>query len=462
MKIYNGMMRKEQIIYMRIKRNLLIGFCSMLLFNCSRETYVGELSTDDDAPLVEPVPILLSLGMSDFQILTRGSGEVNNGNGAKFWDDVRFYVYAFNQDPETDLSKPWSEANEDNCLLDGHRGGRENAQNSDHGKEVGVKKEDSNLMLFYPDDDSQKIYYNMKNTNLPYNFFAYYLDDCKRNEFHREKDHIYYDVEIDGRNDLMSAWANPEVQKDKYEGNPYRDKILDRAFSAYSANHGLNPVFQLQHHLVLLRFVICKPNLPSDGYGTVIPELNSDLRVNKIEIKSKYEGRFTVAVSDPKTSDETKPKRGISFDVEDQKYFELKKKNGEPLGADGYWRVVAECPRYKEITKEDKKFNRYLLGKDNEEDGGDSGTSLLVAPADSYWARISLSVEEEGLNESLYNTVDVELKYDKGKDVFKAGNAYTIYLTINSLSDIESKVESGIWADGGDINISPDDEYKDE
>ena len=58
MKIYNGMMRKEQIIYMRIKRNLLIGFCSMLLFNCSGETYVGELSTDDDAPLVEPVNLI--------------------------------------------------------------------------------------------------------------------------------------------------------------------------------------------------------------------------------------------------------------------------------------------------------------------------------------------------------------------------------------------------------------------
>lgn len=77
MKIYNGMMRKEQIIYMRIKRNLLIGFCSMLLFNCSGETYVGELSTDDDAPLVEPVPILLSLGMSDFQILTREIGRAH-------------------------------------------------------------------------------------------------------------------------------------------------------------------------------------------------------------------------------------------------------------------------------------------------------------------------------------------------------------------------------------------------
>ena len=82
------MMKKEQIIYMKIKHCLLIGFCSILLFNCSGDTYVGELTTDDDAPLVEPIPIVLSLGMSDFEILTRGSGEVNNGNDASFWDNV--------------------------------------------------------------------------------------------------------------------------------------------------------------------------------------------------------------------------------------------------------------------------------------------------------------------------------------------------------------------------------------
>lgn len=145
------MMKKEQITYMKIKRCLLVGFCSMLLFNCSRDTYVGELPTDDDAPLEQPVPIVLSLGMSDFEILTRGSGEVNNGNDADFWNKVRFYVYAFNKDPQTDLSKPWSETNEDFCLLDGYRTAGANVQTSNHGKEVGVKKEDSNLMLFYPD-----------------------------------------------------------------------------------------------------------------------------------------------------------------------------------------------------------------------------------------------------------------------------------------------------------------------
>lgn len=448
------MMKKEQMTYRWIKQCLLIGFCSMLLFNCSRDTYVGELPTDDDAPLVEPIPIILSLGMSDFEILTRGSGEVNNGNDADFWDKVRFYVYAFNKDTQTDLSKPWSEANEDNCLLDGHRNGGANVPVSNHGKEVGVKKEDSNLMLFYPDKDSQEIYYNMNHTDWPYNFFAYYLDDWI-GECHREKDRIYYDVELDGRRDFMSAMANPETQRDKYKDNPYCDKIMSRAFSAYSANHGLNPVFQFEHHLVLLRFVVCKPK----GEGGNVPELDPTLTVKKVELNTKFKGRFTVAVNDPDNKEATAPKRGITFDNEEYEYFELKKKNGQQIGNDG-WCVVADCPIYEEITENDKKYFNYVLDKEAGNDR-DSGTSLLVAPDEKYFAKVYLSAEK-GLDGKPYTEVDVELKNTNDNGVFSAGKAYTIYLTINSLSDIGSAVEAGKWGVGGDIIVTPDDKYEGE
>lgn len=444
-------MKKGQITYKRIKQYLLIGFCSILLFNCSRDTYVGELPTDDDAPLVEPVPIVLSLGMSDFDILTRGSGEVNNGNDADFWNQVRFYVYAFNKDPQTDLSKPWSATNEDFCLLDGSRTGGVNAQVSNHGKEVGVKKEDSNLMLFYPDEESQSIYYNMRHTDWPYNFFAYYLDDYV-SECHREKDYIYYDIELDGRRDFMSSMANIDKQEDKYEGNPYKDKILGRAYSAYSANHGLNPVFQFEHHLVLLRFVVCKPdNSPNEDKDEKknIPPLDPSLTVKKIEVNSKYKGRFIVAVNDP--TDQTKPQRGISFNNEEYKYIELRKKNGELIGSDG-WCVVAKCPVYG-----DERDHLYVLDKDIDNER-DTGTSLLVAPADFYEAKISLSAEN-GLQGSLYTEVDVKLEND---EVFSAGKAYTIYLTVNSLSDITPKVTMGMWEDGGSGTINPNDKFEDE
>lgn len=79
--------------------------------------------------------------------------------------------------------------------------------------------------------------------------------------------------------------ANIDKQEDKYEGNPYKDKILGRAYSAYSANHGLNPVFQFEHHLVLLRFVVYKPdNSPNEDKDEKknIPPLDPSLTVKRL------------------------------------------------------------------------------------------------------------------------------------------------------------------------------------
>lgn len=146
-----------------------------------------------------------------------------------------------------------------------------------------------------------------------------------------------------------------------------------------------------------------------------------------------------------------KPQRGISFNNEEYKYIELRKKNGELIGSDG-WCVVAKCPVYG-----DERDHLYVLDKDIDNER-DTGTSLLVAPADFYEAKISLSAEN-GLQGSLYTEVDVKLEND---EVFSAGKAYTIYLTVNSLSDITPKVTMGMWEDGGSGTINPNDKFEDE
>ena len=325
---------------------------------------MGELPEDDDAPLMENIPIVLGFGVSSFDILTRGSGAVESGTNLEFWKNAKFYVYAFNQNVETDLSVRWSEANEDICLLDANRLSEDGGQSSSHGKEVRVKVDNSNLMPFFPDDKtgSQDIYYNMKHTDWPYNFFSYYLDDLDLTQLQcvREKNRIYYDVELDGRRDFMSSVADPKLQEDKYANNPYKQKIMDRAYSAYSASHGLNPVFSFQHHLVRLRFVICKP----EGGGSV-PPIDKSLVVKKVSVKSKVRGRFTVAVNDLKAKDDV----GLSFNREDyaseeayansEDYLYLLKKNGEEIGSDGWCRVT-DCKKYSELSAEDKKKPSFL------------------------------------------------------------------------------------------------------
>lgn len=318
-------------------------------------------------------------------------------------------------------------------------------------------------MPFFPDDKtgSQDIYYNMKHTDWPYNFFAYYLDDLDLTQLQcvREKNRIYYDVELDGRRDFMSSVANPKLQEDKYANNPYKQKIMDRAYSAYSASHGLNPVFSFQHHLVRLRFVICRPE-----EGGSVPSINESLVVKKVSVKSKVRGRFTVAVNDIDADDAGKPHVGLFFNREDyaseeayansEDYLYLLKKNGEEIGSDGWCRVI-DCKKYSELSAEDKKKPSFL-GKEDENDN--SGASLLLAPATTYSARIFLDEDKSSALGTKYVDVDLE---PSGETGFVAGGAYVIYLTINSLSSVDANVEAGEWTNGGDIHISPDDEYKD-
>ena len=424
---------------------------------------MGELPEDDDAPLTENIPIVLGFGVSSFDILTRGSGAVESGTNLEFWKNAKFYVYAFNKNVETDLSVRWSEANEDICLLDANRLSEDGGQSSSHGKEVRVKVDNSNLMPFFPDDKtgSQDIYYNMKHTDWPYNFFAYYLDDLDLTQLQcvREKNRIYYDVELDGRRDFMSSVANPKLQEDKYANNPYKQKIMDRAYSAYSASHGLNPVFSFQHHLVRLRFVICRPE-----EGGSVPSINESLVVKKVSVKSKVRGRFTVAVNDIDADDAGKPHVGLSFNREEyaseeayansEDYLYLLKKNGEEIGSDGWCRVI-DCKKYSELSAEDKKKPSFL-GKEDENDN--SGASLLLAPATTYSARIFL--DEDKSSDPGHGFVDVDLEPGGGAG-FVAGGAYVIYLTINSLSDIKPNVEIGEWTPGGETILDPDGEFED-
>jgi len=460
--IYKSMMERGQT-YISVRQVLWVGLCMLLLCGCSRDTYVGELPEDDDAPLTEKIPIVLGFGVSSFDILTRGSGAVESGTNLEFWKNAKFYVYAFNKNVETDLSVRWSEANEDICLLDANRLSGDGGQSSSHGKEVRVKVDNSNLMPFFPDDKtgSQDIYYNMKHTDWPYNFFSYYLDDLDLTQLQcvREKNRIYYDVELDGRRDFMSSVADPELQEDKYANNPYKQKIMDRAYSAYSASHGLNPVFSFQHHLVRLRFVICRPE-----EGGSVPSINESLVVKKVSVKSKVRGRFTVAVNDIDADDAGKPHVGLSFNREDyaseeayansEDYLYLLKKNGEEIGSNGWCRVI-DCKKYSELSAEDKKKPSFL-GKEDENDN--SGASLLLAPATTYSARIFLDEDKSSALGTKYVDVDLE---PSGETGFVAGGAYVIYLTINSLSSVDANVEAGEWTNGGDIHISPDDEYKD-
>lgn len=447
-------MKKKHILWMSV--------CLAVFAGCSGETYVGELPDSDMDDLGEPIPIVLGLGVPSYDILTRGNGPFENTldeDTKALWENAQFYVYAFNKNPETDLRKTWSEGNEDFCLLDGYRTLKDR---NPGGKETRVNIDNTSLMPFWPDENELKVYYNTKHVDWPYHFFAYYLDDTpvrfersgdgQPATFYRDKDRIAFDVEVDGRRDFMSAMAEPtDEQIKKLEGTPNKDKILSRAFSAYSANRGLNPVFRFKHHLVRLKFEI----YPGGKVTAENIEMSKRLVVQGIKVDTKKSGLFTVAVSDPLSVNATKPKLGLVFgDEAERGWCSLGEKNPSE---DLFKTSLVQDKYYAEMTAEDDGKSVY------ERTAVPVGESLLIAPDSRYNLLIHLvqynkAVDEDGKTVEKVDDVEYELLPPTTHKLFEAGKNYTIRIAIYNLSKIEIDYVPSEWGEGGGVTWEPDDE----
>lgn len=417
---------------------------------CSGDTYTGELPDANEGYLAEPIPVVLDLGVPSYDILTRGSGAFENTIDAsmkKLWENARFYVYAFNKDVNVDLRTPWNEGYEDVCLLDGNRTSQEKNMG---GREIRVNIDDTSLMPFWPDWDNMPIFYNTQHTDWPYNFFAYYIDDSPMSpeRLHREKDHIYLDVEVDGRRDFMSSIAQlTDDQIQKLDNDPNKQKTIESCYSAYSGNRGVNPVFRFKHHLVRFKFKI----YPGGDVTAENIELSRYLYLQSVRMTSKVDGQFTVAVSDPLTTDPERPKQGIVFSDNARKdWFSL----GEgPIEDEGFETSLRQKYYFAEMKEEDAGKPQY------ERTAVPVGGSFLMASDSHYELKLKLEqydasgnlVQNDFDKEELYYELNPPSPYT----VFEAGKAYTIRIAVFSPSRIEVGFEPGEWGDGGGMDVDP-------
>lgn len=429
-----------------MKKNciLWLSVCLIALMGCSGETYVGELPDEIDDNLVEPIPIVLGLGVPSYEILTRGSGPFENTIEEEMkqrWENSYFYVYAFNKDPNTDLRTTWSEANESVCLLDGNRVLKDPDLG---GKITRVNIDNTSLMPFWPDEDELKVYYNMKQVEMPYNFFAYYLDDSP-STLHREKEHIYFDVEVDGRRDFMLSVAEPtDDQLKKIESSSRKQKILESTYSAYSANRGMNPVFRFKHQLARFNFRIYSGEKLA-GFNKV-----ENLVVDKIELSSRINGKFIVAVNDPLSNDPEKAKLGLTFEeTEEPRYLALCEKDGSALNKKKDGSDLYEGGYRVEKPKEDTD-NPY------ERVATQVGGSLLVSPCLSYVLRVYLTGREVTGATPDPAPIEYVLVPPAPYKTFEAGKMYSIRIALYGQSTIEADCVPSKWGEGGSVTWEPD------
>ncbi|MGN0191186.1 MAG: hypothetical protein ACI39U_05970, partial [Candidatus Cryptobacteroides sp.] len=273
---------------------------SIMLLSCTDRTWVGVVEGEyEDAEDALPIPVIVGVGNPSLE--SKGSGAIDSDEGNPF-SDVDVYVYAFNSTSgapfrNTARSRP------DACLIDGSL----DFPNTNAGRRAHFDGKE--LYLQWPDAASETYY---PASTDAWTFYAYYIDGYQPTRITRNNDDITIPIVIDGAMDVMTGRAvYDESVLDNTFSDTEKSLIRQRAFSAYTARRGVNPIITFRHHLTRLRFVLYPA---SDDSYTVV--------VNSIKVQSKNTGTFTAVARD--ISDE-----GIEFSSA-MAELELSEADGSP------------------------------------------------------------------------------------------------------------------------------------
>lgn len=394
-------MKRQNLILMIIGILLCLAQTGCHDFSYQGTVYVGELDHDI------PYPVWMSVGGSAGDIPMKGTGLIG---GAADFQERPFYVYAFHRGSDAMFG---TLASDDalSCLVDasldvpGSRLGRKALLDRNNGYAMWASGAGP---VYYPSGD---------HAGHVYDFFAYYIDDMELtdNNVHRYDDSAVLDVEIDGSQDLMSAKAAlteeqfADIEDMKISSD---EKFLaeKRAYSYLAARkYNIHPIYTFKRHLAKFDFRFV-PGLT--------PGQTKDVKVEKVEINSRYKGEFTVA-------DNLKQSNlGIVFS-EERRDLVLTEPDGSP-------------------------FVPFMVTTDSDGSIQDmewwTSSSLLVAPDTEYELTVTLSETRANGGES-YPT-RATLKLDSG--VFEAANEYIVTLHVFGYMDVFISAEVGEWKDAYD------------
>lgn len=425
-----------------------------LTFEDTKGTLEG-LNTDEEPA---KVPILLFVNPQEFFSITatRGMGPFPTDDP----DDLSkgtFYVYAFRSGYNRqgtvlrempDLTQTAYAAGRQhdtdnaNCLLDG----------SDYtlGVATTLKRNSSGELQFPAQNETtQEYYYSTTYQEVPYNFFGFYFDDAKYTA-HREKERIYYDLTIDGSQDLMCGMA-PElnsVPEDSKDGRTILETRYEKQFKAlsdvekatirsiggystFAAHRKIQPSIDIKHRMTQLQFIAYPAG-----------ESANDIIITGIEVKCQNNIRMTVATQDP----EQYP-IGI-----------------EKLGAFNSLKVVTEHPdTIDNYTGYIVPFTDDMMDKQwFERDFVEIGNPIILPPSDDFdivlYAAQRIKAKEGTPSVVQPFTMQKNIKLSEEGKAFDAGYLYNIRMAIYGRQQIEIYTSIEDWKKGGDVLIDDDED----
>jgi hypothetical protein len=303
------------------------------------------------------------------------------------------------------------------------------------------------------------LYYGFAHRETGYNFFAYYMDDLPLDgKMHRDDTGVWYDVELDGTQDIMVGHApqlTPEVLDSNYAEivgrlpKDSRNKILNIGnYSDVAASWSIHPYINMEHKLVRLRFL----TYPADrSCDSVI--------IEKIEIECRNKGQFYVVAP---------YQDNVGFRPGDERNFISlhdinPTENRDSVGIAPYVLPLDTVNRNKVLWAEGMSETNWLENPFTLI-GGD-----MLVPQDSVF-KMRLTYRQVLRNHSpqtgMYNysrvttlyrlpapKVPVSIDPVTRQYVYRAGYVYNINLGVYGLRPIEVSTELDGWGNGGDIEI---------
>ena len=409
-----------------------------MLSSCSQDDSIS------DAPSIQTsedlVPIHISVKSAPISAATRavGTGTVGDiATGSNVWANQKIKVYM--------LSKGTMEM----AQFEGVKIFRNatfvapadvNATSADN--KVEALTEDQSVK-YYPPQGS-------------YDFWGYRLDGAETAEDPTEgADQITIPFVIDGSQDVMVAKAVPTaadslaLQLDG-NGNPVDAETaahnVTRVYSAFAARRGVQPTLDFKHMLTRLKFFISAGDAATcDADGGIF--------VDSIKVMSKATGTLIAAYTGEELVDQ------VVFNSEaDLDSLVLRQRIDNDNDANLDQPLVTLVPVQPVWNTVENKTDTVRVGE-----------SLIVAPADQYELRISISQRQKVSRDEtldpadqyqvLKNTYIVPLTTRSGA-AFKRGYSYNVYMTMWGFSKITVNTTLQPWVeDDADskIEILPED-----
>jgi len=329
--------------------------------------------------------------------------------------------------------------------------------------------------------DKPYVFYYPDYQDVGFNFFAYSIDDAKsadgmasEPQATRTQESIYYDLAIDGTQDIMCGYAPGITENDFNVGSGRYNKvkltetekkrILDIGnYCTYAAHRNIHPYIAMRHQLTRLDFVA----YPGDSTADYVT-------IDRIEVRAPMKGRLVVADNDT-------TRMGYTPDPASEGWFRLHE--GPHKNDDGKWvcDVMPEGqyktnPWHKEYNPDPDNHPELAwpitdrIQPDEEiiclGSKVHKGACIMLPESEEFLVKIVGTYDPDPNDptkkrkfESVYRLTPQRNEENLGEDGkyrFCSGRYYTIAVAVYGLEVVVVNSTIDAWKDGKTVEIDPD------